>query len=219
MAGVDPRVMGIGPIPAVRKLLERTGVAIGDVDLVELNEAFASAVARRRARARDRRERVNVNGVGDRVIGHPLGMSGARLTVTLLHEQRRRGGRYGIATMCVGVGQGGPGRAVRGSALKTLETQVAIIGAGPAGAFTLALLLQNAGIDSVVIENRSREYIEQRIRAGVLRARCVAELLRALPVPASGWIARGSSTTGFTCSSRASATTCRSATLPTAARS
>ncbi len=105
VAGVDPRVMGIGPIPAVRKLLERTGVAVADVDLVELNEAFASqSLAVVRELGLDE-EKVNVNG-GAIAIGHPLGMSGARLTVTLLHELRRRGGRYGIATMCVGVGQG-----------------------------------------------------------------------------------------------------------------
>jgi 3-oxoadipyl-CoA thiolase len=105
VAGVDPRVMGIGPVPAVRKLLERTGVAIEAVDLVELNEAFASqSLAVVRELGIDE-ERVNVNG-GAIAIGHPLGMSGARLTVTLLHELRRRGGRYGIATMCVGVGQG-----------------------------------------------------------------------------------------------------------------
>jgi acetyl-CoA C-acetyltransferase len=97
--------MGIGPIPAVRKLLDRTGVSIGDVDLVELNEAFASqSLAVVRELGIDE-ERVNVNG-GAIAIGHPLGMSGARLTVTLLHELRRRAGRYGIATMCVGVGQG-----------------------------------------------------------------------------------------------------------------
>ncbi len=105
VAGVDPRVMGIGPIPAVRKLLERTGVDVADLDLVELNEAFASqSLAVVRELGLDE-EKVNVNG-GAIAIGHPLGMSGARLTVTLLHELRRRGGRYGIATMCVGVGQG-----------------------------------------------------------------------------------------------------------------
>ena len=105
VAGVDPRVMGIGPVPAVRKLLERAGVAAADVDLVELNEAFASqAVAVVRELGIDE-DRVNVNG-GAIAIGHPLGMSGARLAVTLLHELRRRGGRYGVATMCVGVGQG-----------------------------------------------------------------------------------------------------------------
>jgi 3-oxoadipyl-CoA thiolase len=105
VAGVDPRVMGIGPVPAVRRLLERTGVSIEELDLLELNEAFASqSVAVVRELGIDE-EKVNVNG-GAIAIGHPLGMSGARLTVTLLHELRRRGGRYGVATMCVGVGQG-----------------------------------------------------------------------------------------------------------------
>jgi 3-oxoadipyl-CoA thiolase len=105
VAGVDPRVMGIGPVPAVRKLLARTGVDVADLDLVELNEAFASqslVVIRELGLDPDR---VNVNG-GAIAIGHPLGMSGARLVVTLLHELRRRGGRYGLATLCVGVGQG-----------------------------------------------------------------------------------------------------------------
>ena len=105
VAGVDPRVMGIGPIPAVRRLLERTGIAVGDLDLVELNEAFASqSLAVIRDLGLDP-EKVNVNG-GAIAIGHPLGMSGARLVVTLLHELRRRDGRYGLATLCVGVGQG-----------------------------------------------------------------------------------------------------------------
>jgi 3-oxoadipyl-CoA thiolase len=105
VAGVDPRVMGIGPVPAVRKLLDRAGVAAADLDLVELNEAFASqSLAVIRELGLDP-ERVNVNG-GAIAIGHPLGMSGARLVVTLLHELRRRGGRYGLATLCVGVGQG-----------------------------------------------------------------------------------------------------------------
>ncbi len=105
VAGVDPRVMGIGPIPAVRKLLARTGITVEQIDLVELNEAFASqSLAVVRELGLDE-EKVNVNG-GAIAIGHPLGMSGARLTVTLLHELRRRGGRYGVATMCVGVGQG-----------------------------------------------------------------------------------------------------------------
>ena len=105
VAGVDPAVMGIGPVPAMRKLLRRTGVAVEALDLVELNEAFASqSVAVVRELGLDP-ERVNVSG-GAIAIGHPLGMSGARLVVTLLHELRRRGGRYGVATMCVGVGQG-----------------------------------------------------------------------------------------------------------------
>jgi 3-oxoadipyl-CoA thiolase len=105
VAGVDPRVMGIGPIPAVRKLLERTGVAASDLDLVELNEAFASqSLVVVRELGLDE-GKVNVNG-GAIALGHPLGMSGARLVVSLLHELRRRDGRYGLATLCVGVGQG-----------------------------------------------------------------------------------------------------------------
>ena len=105
VAGVDPAVMGIGPVPAVRKLLERAGVSIDTVDLVELNEAFASqslAVIRELGLAEDR---VNVNG-GAIALGHPLGMSGARLVVSLLHELRRRDAHLGLATLCVGVGQG-----------------------------------------------------------------------------------------------------------------
>jgi len=105
VAGVDPRVMGIGPVPAVRKLLEREGVSVDELDLVELNEAFASqSVAVIRELGLDP-DLVNVNG-GAIAIGHPLGMSGARLVVTLLHELRRRGGHLGLATLCVGVGQG-----------------------------------------------------------------------------------------------------------------
>ncbi|HYA45538.1 MAG TPA: thiolase family protein, partial [Acidimicrobiales bacterium] len=105
VAGVDPRVMGIGPVPAVRKLIARTGIDLSQIDLVELNEAFASqSLAVVRELGLDS-ERVNVNG-GAIAIGHPLGMSGARLVVSLLHELRRRGGRYGLATLCVGVGQG-----------------------------------------------------------------------------------------------------------------
>jgi acetyl-CoA acetyltransferase family protein len=105
VAGVDPRVMGIGPVPAVRKLLDRAGLTVDDLDVVELNEAFAAqSLAVIRELGLDE-EKVNPNG-GAIALGHPLGMSGARLVVTLLHELRRRGGRYGVATMCVGVGQG-----------------------------------------------------------------------------------------------------------------
>jgi 3-oxoadipyl-CoA thiolase len=105
VAGVDPRVMGIGPVPAVRKLLERVGLDVDDLDLVELNEAFASQSVQVIRELGLDPERVNVNG-GAIAIGHPLGMSGARLVVSLLHELRRREGRYGLATLCVGVGQG-----------------------------------------------------------------------------------------------------------------
>jgi 3-oxoadipyl-CoA thiolase len=105
VAGVDPRVMGIGPVPAVRKVLARAGLEVADLDLVELNEAFASqSVYVIRELGLDP-ERVNVNG-GAIAIGHPLGMSGARLVVSLLHELKRREGRLGLATLCVGVGQG-----------------------------------------------------------------------------------------------------------------
>jgi 3-oxoadipyl-CoA thiolase len=105
VAGVDPRVMGIGPVPAVRKVLERAGIQTADLDLVELNEAFASQSLYVIRELGLDPARVNVNG-GAIAIGHPLGMSGARLVVTLLHELERRGGRYGLATLCVGVGQG-----------------------------------------------------------------------------------------------------------------
>src|SRR4051794_6926900 len=104
-AGVDPRVMGLRPVPAVRQALQRAALDAAVLDRIELNEAFASqSVAVVRELGLDE-EKVNVNG-GAIAIGHPLGMSGARLVVTLLHELRRRGGRYGAATMCVGVGQG-----------------------------------------------------------------------------------------------------------------
>jgi 3-oxoadipyl-CoA thiolase len=105
VAGVDPRVMGIGPVPAVRKVLARAGLEVADLDLVELNEAFASQSLQVIRELGLDPDRVNVNG-GAIAIGHPLGMSGARLVVSLVHELRRRGGRYGLATLCVGVGQG-----------------------------------------------------------------------------------------------------------------
>jgi 3-oxoadipyl-CoA thiolase len=105
VAGVDPAVMGLGPIPATRKVLERAGLSVDQLDLVELNEAFASqSLACIRELGLDP-ERVNVNG-GAIAMGHPLGMSGARLITMLAHELQRRGGRYGLATMCIGVGQG-----------------------------------------------------------------------------------------------------------------
>jgi 3-oxoadipyl-CoA thiolase len=105
VAGVDPATMGLGPIPASQKALERAGIGVDDLDLVELNEAFAAqAVPVIRELGLDA-ELTNVNG-GAIAIGHPLGASGARLTASLLHEMRRRGARYGLATMCIGVGQG-----------------------------------------------------------------------------------------------------------------
>ena len=105
VAGVDPSVMGAGPIPAIRKLLERTGLSVADIDRVELNEAFASqAVACITELGLDP-AKTNVHG-GAIALGHPLGASGARMATTLVRELRRSGGRYGIAAMCVGVGQG-----------------------------------------------------------------------------------------------------------------
>jgi len=105
VAGVDPATMGLGPIPASRKALDRAGIGIADLDLVELNEAFAAQSVPCIHELGLDPEKVNVNG-GAIAIGHPLGASGARLTATLAHEMRRRGARYGLATMCIGVGQG-----------------------------------------------------------------------------------------------------------------
>jgi len=104
-AGVNPRTMGYGPIPATKKVLERTGLALSDIDLFEINEAFAVqalACARELGIPLDK---LNVNG-GAIALGHPLGCSGARLMTTLVHEMNRRQARYGLATLCVGVGQG-----------------------------------------------------------------------------------------------------------------
>jgi acetyl-CoA acetyltransferase family protein len=105
VAGVDPSVMGLGPVPATRKALARAGIGVDDLDLVELNEAFASQSIASVRELGLAMERVNVNG-GAIALGHPLGMSGARLVTMLVHELARTGGRYGLATMCIGVGQG-----------------------------------------------------------------------------------------------------------------
>jgi 3-oxoadipyl-CoA thiolase len=105
VAGVDPSIMGMGPVPATRKALQRAGLSVDDLDLIELNEAFAAqSLACIRDLGLDP-DKVNVNG-GAIAIGHPLGCSGARISTTLLHEMKRRGSKYGLATMCVGVGQG-----------------------------------------------------------------------------------------------------------------
>jgi len=105
VAGVDPAYMGLGPIPATRKVLERTGLRIEDMDVVELNEAFAAQVIPCIRELKIPLEKLNPNG-GAVAMGHPIGFSGARLVTTLAHELRRRKGRYGLATMCIGVGQG-----------------------------------------------------------------------------------------------------------------
>jgi len=105
IAGVDPSVMGIGPVPAVRKALQRAGLSIADIDLFELNEAFASQSLACIQELGIDTHKVNVNG-GAIALGHPLGASGARISTTLLHEMKKRNAKYGIATMCIGVGQG-----------------------------------------------------------------------------------------------------------------
>jgi 3-oxoadipyl-CoA thiolase len=105
VAGVDPTLMGIGPVPAARLALQRAGLGLGQVDLFELNEAFAAQVLAVQRELDVAPERLNVKG-GAIALGHPLGCSGARIAVTLLHELRRRGARYGLASLCVGVGQG-----------------------------------------------------------------------------------------------------------------
>jgi len=105
VAGVDPAYMGLGPIPATRKVLERTGLRIADIDVIELNEAFAAQVIPCIRELKIPLDKLNPNG-GAIALGHPIGFSGARLVTTLVHELRRRRGRYGLATMCIGVGQG-----------------------------------------------------------------------------------------------------------------
>ena len=104
-AGLDPTIMGMGPVPASKKCLEKAGWTAADLDLMEINEAFAAqACAVNKEMGWDTRK-INVNG-GAIALGHPLGCSGARILTTLVHELKRRGGGYGVATMCIGVGQG-----------------------------------------------------------------------------------------------------------------
>jgi acetyl-CoA C-acetyltransferase len=105
VAGCSPRIMGIGPVPAVRQLVEKTGVALGDYDLIELNEAFAAQVLACDRELSMDMERVNVNG-GAIALGHPIGATGARIIVTLLHEMKKRNARRGLATLCVSGGMG-----------------------------------------------------------------------------------------------------------------
>jgi acetyl-CoA acetyltransferase family protein len=105
VAGVDPAYMGIGPALAIPRALAAAGLSLDQIDMIELNEAFAAQVLACVGELGIDEERLNVNG-GAVALGHPLGCSGARLTTTLIHELRRRGGRYGIASLCVGVGQG-----------------------------------------------------------------------------------------------------------------
>ena len=106
-AGVPPRIMGIGPVPSTQKLMARLGIKIGDFDVVELNEAFAAQALAvlRQLGLPDDADHVNANG-GAIALGHPLGMSGARLALTATHQLEKTGGKRGLATLCVGVGQG-----------------------------------------------------------------------------------------------------------------
>jgi acetyl-CoA acyltransferase len=108
VAGVPPEIMGIGPVPAVRKLLAKTGLSIKDIDVIEMNEAFASQAVYCQQQLEIPDEKLNING-GAIALGHPLGCTGAKLTATALHELRRRGGRYAIVTMCIGGGMGAAG--------------------------------------------------------------------------------------------------------------
>lgn len=104
-AGVDPRLMGIGPVPAIRKMEQKHGLELSDFDLVELNEAFAAQVLACDRELHFEREKLNVNG-GAIALGHPIGCTGTRITVTLLHEMLKRKGRRGLATLCVSGGMG-----------------------------------------------------------------------------------------------------------------
>jgi acetyl-CoA C-acetyltransferase len=105
IAGVDPAIMGIGPVPATQKALQRAGLSVADIGLFELNEAFASQGLACMQELGLNPSIVNVNG-GSIAIGHPLGASGSRISTTLIHEMRKRKVKYGVATMCIGVGQG-----------------------------------------------------------------------------------------------------------------
>jgi 3-oxoadipyl-CoA thiolase len=105
IAGVDPSIMGIGPVPAVTKALQRAGLTVADIDLFELNEAFASQSLACMRELQINPEKVNING-GSIALGHPLGCSGVRISTTLLHAMKKQGAKYGVATMCIGVGQG-----------------------------------------------------------------------------------------------------------------
>jgi acetyl-CoA acyltransferase 2 len=105
VAGCDPKIMGIGPAPAIRRCLERTGVKLGDIDLIEVNEAFAPQYLAVEKELGLPREKTNVDG-GAIALGHPLAASGARITAHLVHELRRRKARYGLGSACIGGGQG-----------------------------------------------------------------------------------------------------------------
>ena len=104
-AGVDPSIMGIGPVPAVKKALEKAAISLENIDLIEANEAFAAQSIAVDRELHFNKEKLNVNG-GAIALGHPIGASGARILVTLIHEMQKRDSQYGLATLCVGGGQG-----------------------------------------------------------------------------------------------------------------
>jgi len=108
VAGVDPDIMGIGPVPAIRKLLAQTGLSLADIDLFEINEAFAAQAVYCGRELGVPDDKLNVNG-GAIALGHPLGATGAKLSATLIYELRRRGGRLGVVSMCIGGGMGAAG--------------------------------------------------------------------------------------------------------------
>jgi acetyl-CoA acyltransferase len=108
VVGLDPDIMGVGPVPAIRALLQQTGLQLKDIDLFEINEAFAAQAVYCQRELGIADDRINVNG-GAIALGHPLGCTGAKLSATLIHELRRRGGKYGIVSMCIGGGMGAAG--------------------------------------------------------------------------------------------------------------
>jgi acetyl-CoA acyltransferase len=108
VVGLDPDIMGVGPVPAIRALLQQTGLQLKDIDLFEVNEAFAAQAVYCQRELGIADDRINVNG-GAIALGHPLGCTGAKLSATLIHELRRRGGKYGIVSMCIGGGMGAAG--------------------------------------------------------------------------------------------------------------
>ena len=145
-AGVDPAIMGIGPIPAVRKLLAKTGLSLRDIDVVELNEAFASQSVYVQRTLEIPEDKLNVHG-GAIALGHPLGCTGAKLTATALHELRRRKGRYAIVTMCIGGGDGRRGAASRPRADSTALAPSRVLGAscGRSSAFRFRSRSRSSG--------------------------------------------------------------------------
>jgi acetyl-CoA acetyltransferase len=104
-AGVPPEIMGLGPVPATKSVLEKTGLSLADIDLIEINEAFAAQVIACERELKFDRDKVNVNG-GGISLGHPIGMSGARILLSLAYEMRERGASLGLATLCISGGQG-----------------------------------------------------------------------------------------------------------------